>query len=135
MKTNAEILEELEGWETEIHPTKTFQAVPLFISEIYTLMDRARAEERKKHTNTGKEIECMTTCPHCHQPAITKLPRAKPKITREQVEELAYCLHELRRSWNGNSHGKIKWDNSVKDRYEILAKECIEAMGLEVEEK
>ena len=75
-KTNAEILEELEGWETEIHPTKTFQAVPLFISEIYTLMDRARAEERKKLLLNNKDNKLNNQI----------IVNNKPKITIEKIK-------------------------------------------------
>jgi len=75
MKTNAEILKGLEGWETEIHPTKAFQAVPLSISEIYTLMIMARAEERKKILLNNKDNKLNNQI----------IVNNKPKITREQV--------------------------------------------------
>ena len=114
MKTNAEII--LRKWLNKHFSISKGLYLPIEpkLDKLYDLSKMAGIDGYKR----GREDERK---------------KVMPKITREQVEELAYCLHELRRSWNGNSHGKIKWDNSVKDRYEILAKECIEAMGLEVE--
>jgi len=129
MKTNAEILKGLGLNEKS--------------KLVNEAMKQARAEERKKVMPLTEKATLVSESyakgyengKKSMKGLYAETTPEKPKITREQVEELAYCLHELRRSWNGNSHGKIKWDNSVKDRYEILAKECIEAMGLEVEEK
>ena len=116
-KTNAEILEEYD-WKIG-HNKHKQPCCNVVIGEIIceghlnTLMDRARAEERKKLLLNNKDNKLNNQI----------IVNNKPKITREQWQKMTNAILNI----------DIKTPFTYKESFEIT-NDILEAMGLEVED-